>query len=224
MDIKEGPWERVSQAGRESANIADLLSICLARDSQDAEAAHRAAVALLRIYKPERITSLSRADLHEHGGLEAYEADRILAALELGRRSVQAGKGEVTMIGGHEDAYRLMRPYLEKAKEERFVAAFLTIKSGVIAVREIHRGATDMSIVDPKVLFREALRESAARLIVAHNHPSGDPEPSPEDISITRKLREAGEILDIELLDHIIVGHAPDGAERYVSLRSRRNF
>lgn len=215
----DSPWARIQHSGIASAQIADLLAICLARNPKDADRLAPAAQKLLRELGPERLSSMCRADLL--GELESYEADRILAAIELGRRSVSAGKGGVREISGADLGAKEFAEFFGKATEERFAIALLTTKSTIIGIREIHRGARDASLVDPKIVFGHALREGASRIILGHNHPSGDPEPSPEDIGITRRLVEGGRVLDLEVLDHIITGHAPDGTLRYTSLRRR---
>ena len=111
----------------------------------------------------------------------------------------------------------LLRPLLEHETSERFVALFLNGKHRVTGFAEVSRGTLTASLVHPREVFAPALRELAAAVIVAHNHPSGDPEPSAEDIEVTKRLSEAGKILGIPLLDHVIVGEG--GA--FTSLRER---
>lgn len=111
----------------------------------------------------------------------------------------------------------LLRPLLEQETAERFVALLLNGKHRVMGFADVSRGTLTASLVHPREVFAPALRELAAALIVAHNHPSGDPEPSQEDIEVTKRLGEAGSILGIPLLDHIIVG----GRGSFTSLRER---
>lgn len=111
----------------------------------------------------------------------------------------------------------ILRPLLEGETSERFVALLLNGKHRVVGFADVSRGTLTSSLVHPREVFAPALRELAAAVIVAHNHPSGDPEPSVEDIEVTRRLREAGQILGVPLLDHIIVGA---GGE-FVTLRER---
>jgi DNA repair protein RadC len=217
--MTDTPWGRIQQSGMTSAQISDLLAICLSRDPKDAERMLPLARKLVRDFGPERLTNMCQADFE--GNLESYETDRVLAGIELGRRSVNAGKGQVREIKGADLGAQEFATFFGKASEERFAIALLTTKSTIIGIREIHRGTRDSSLVDAKMVFGSALKEGAARIILGHNHPSGDPEPSPEDIDITRKLVEGGRLLDLEVLDHIIVGHAPDGTLRYTSLRRR---
>jgi DNA repair protein RadC len=107
-------------------------------------------------------------------------------------------------------------PSLREEKREHFVALLLDTKNGVLRTKTVSIGDLSSSIVTPREVFKEAIRHSAASLIVAHNHPSGDPTPSPDDAAVTRRLQEAGELLGIELLDHIVLGD-----QRFVSLKEK---
>ena len=125
-----------------------------------------------------------------------------------------------------EDAYRLLRPLITAAtdgdKQESFMAILLDTKNKAIGIpRECTRGLLDTSPVHPREVFREAVRESAASVVLGHNHPSGDPTPSKEDIDITRRLIEAAKILGIRVIDHIVCGRPSERAPGYVSLREK---
>lgn len=211
--ISESPYLRVQAGGVRAASPIDLLALCLTREEKDASLNETAARELLTRFTLPRLTDMSRGDLALASGLEGLEADRVLCAIELGRRSAFAGQGVPTAITGDKDAYEVLKPHLEGQSQEKFVALYMTTKNTVISVRTIHVGTLNSSLVGPREVFREAVRENAASLIVAHNHPSGDPAPSREDIEITKKLKEAGKMLDVDLLDHIIIGKG-----RYISL------
>jgi len=159
------------------------------------------------------IGEASIADLSEATGLDEFEVLRIQALLELGRRTQSAGKGEIRSIDSPDDAMELL-DWMRFEKREHFVAILLDAKNQIMRVAPIHIGTLTMSVVGAREVFREAIRDAASSIIVAHNHPSGDPTPSPEDIEITGKLVEVGEILDIPVLDHVIIGE-----RRAVSLR-----
>lgn len=120
-------------------------------------------------------------------------------------------------IKGPEDVYRLLSPALRGEPREHFVALYLSSRHHVLAQETISVGSLNASIVHPREVFRPAILHSAAALILAHNHPSGDPSPSEEDLAITKRLHEAGALLGIELLDHIILA-----ASDYVSMKERR--
>jgi DNA repair protein RadC len=157
-------------------------------------------------------------DISEITGLEGFEVLRAQALIEIGRRSAKTTRGEITTIESPEDAFELLQ-YLQGEKREHFVAILLDAKAQVMRVANIHIGTLTASIVGAREVFREAIRDGASSIIVAHNHPSGDPTPSPEDIEVTQKLFEIGEMLDIPVLDHIIIG------ERYaLSLREGIQF
>lgn len=213
MDLSAGDaWSRIQHFGLKAVNTIDLLAVLLARRQEDVETNERIAAELVRRYPGVRLSDLSPIDLKDSAGLESFEAHRILAAVELGRRLAGQGKQTVTEISDQNAAYELFR-YLERESQEHFCAAFLNSKNGLVSTRTVHIGTLNMSVVGPREVFREAVREGAAGIVVAHNHPSGDPSPSPEDIQVTRRLKDVGEILDIPLLDHIIVGQG-----RFVSL------
>ncbi len=209
----ESPYVRVQAGGVRSASPIDLLALCLTREEKDASQNEAAARELLTRFTLSRLNDLSRMDLTLASGLEGLDADRVLCALELGRRSALAGEGVPRVISSDKDAYLVLKPHLEAQLQEKFVALYLNTKNTVISVRTVHVGTLNSAPVGPREIFREAVRENAASLIVAHNHPSGDPMPSPEDIAITKKLKEVGQILDIPLLDHLIIGQG-----RFISL------
>ena len=122
---------------------------------------------------------------------------------ELKRRKYR-GTAEV-VIRGPEDLFKLLRPKIGKADREHFVAVLLSSRNTVIGIETVSVGSLNASIVHPREVFKTAILHSAASIALAHNHPSGDAEPSNEDIAITRRMLEAGRLLGIELLDHVIV-------------------
>jgi DNA repair protein RadC len=141
---------------------------------------------------------------------------RVIAALELGRRYASPSATDAPHIQGPSDAAHILIPTMATLEQEHLRVMLLNTKNRVLAVHEVYKGSVSASLVRVGEVFREAIRRNAPAIIVAHNHPSGDPSPSPEDIHVTRRLAEAGRLLDIELLDHLIIG---DG--RWVSLRER---
>lgn len=208
-------WERIQHLGLRAVGVVDLLSLVLSREERDLEANERGASELARRYPGARLADLSLAELESMGGIEVYEGTRLLAAMELGRRAAGQGVQAVTRVEKPSDAYPLFR-WLEGEAQEHFCAAFLDVKGGLLSTKVVHIGTLMMSVVGAREVFREAVRQNAASVIVAHNHPSGDPEPSAEDVAITRKLAEAGELLDVMVLDHLVIGRG-----RYVSLSER---
>ena len=203
---KVGVVARVAQLGLRSASPLDLLAITLASTEADTETTAPKGRQWLEKRAIHYAGDLSPLDLQELAGITGYEATRILCALELGRRAGVAGKGVKQRVTCAADVYEMFA-HLEDEKQEHFCAIFLNTKNGVLGSKTIHIGTVNMSVVGPREVFREAVRQGASSLIVVHNHPSGDPTPSPEDITVTNRLFQVGELLDIPLLEHIIIGH-----------------
>ncbi|CAN5597409.1 DNA repair protein RadC [soil metagenome] len=211
-------YDRVRTMGVHASQARELLAIGMARRTGDVDGFLPIAEKLLGHGRTLRnLQNLSPNDLRNEG-LDEFESLRLLAIFELGRRAAGIGSGEVDEIDGPEDIFRLLGPYVRNEKQEHFFAVYLDAKNKVLRHTTVHIGTLTMSVVGAREVFRHAVREGASALIVAHNHPSGDPEPSPEDIHVTKHLAEAGKLLDIPLLDHVILGD-----RRWVSL-SERNY
>ena len=140
----------------------------------------------------------------------------VLAAIELGRRVALLEPAQRLTIKTPDDVAALLLPRFRYESREHFLAVLLSTKNHVLKTAVISIGSLNASIVHPRELFREAINCRAAAVILAHNHPSGDPTPSPEDVALTRKLVEAGSLLDIPVLDHLILG---DG--KFISLKEK---
>lgn len=152
-------------------------------------------------------------------GLRRIAAARLAASFELGRRAARAGQPARPLASSPERVQRLLAPELAGLEREQFVVLLLDGKHRLRRIERVSEGTLTSSLVHPREVFRAAVRESAAALIAAHNHPSGDPEPSAEDYEVTRRLREAGALLGIPLLDHVVLG-----SSGCVSLRARMGF
>lgn len=215
----ENPVDRLKTSGPRSASIIDLLAVGFSRTEKDAAEGELMARSILKRFSNiAALSDLSTDDLREITGVEGFESVRSQALLEIGRRIGGASKGPVTEIEDADDVYSLLS-YLRDEKKEHFVAVLLDSKNGVQRVAPIHIGTLTMSVVGPREVFREAIREGASSIIVAHNHPSGDPTPSPEDIAVTLRLAEIGDMLDIPVLDHVVLGY-----RNFVSLKERNLF
>ena len=168
--------------------------------------------------KLRKFADISADELERAFDLDQATAKRLVAMFTLGRKVGVAGKGELEIetITDPQDVADLLDD-LRHERQEHFVAIYLDSKSVILRVATIHIGTANASIVGLREIFREAVREGAVSLIVAHNHPSGDPEPSTEDIEVTAKIKEAGQLLDIQLLDHVIIGE-----RRFVSLNRQK--
>lgn len=202
------PRERLLKNGAESLSDAELLAIILRTGDS---ATGKTAVDLGRelISKFESLNRLSHAgisEICETKGIGPAKAATIMAALEIGKRA-----GRVPLKAGDtfrcsEDVFRYYHSSLRDSKKESFLAILLDSKNKVIREVDISTGSLTASIVHPRELFNPAIKESAAAMLLIHNHPSGDPTPSREDIELTKRLRDAGELLGIKVLDHIIIG------------------
>jgi DNA repair protein RadC len=145
-------------------------------------------------------------------GIGPAKATRILAALDLGRRAVEEERGDRARVRCAADVYALMRLEMRDLPHEEFHVLLLSTQNDILRRMQVTRGTLDASLVHPREVFRGAISESAASIILVHNHPSGDPTPSSEDRAVTRQLRAAGSIVGIDVLDHVIIGE-----RRYVS-------
>ena len=214
-DDCDTPLERVRAAGLRSASARDLLAVGIAQGDEGTAEAEAMALKLIRTSgNLRKVADLCPADLEALGMTQAH-ALSALAWLELGRRIGGAGKGPQDVITKPEHVVKLLDHLIDERKEH-FVAVLVDAKNQVRRICTVHIGTLTMSLVCPRDVFREAVKEGAAGVIVAHNHPSGDPTPSPEDIDITQKLVEAGKLLAIPLMDHVIIGD-----RTHVSLRER---
>jgi DNA repair protein RadC len=152
------------------------------------------------------VADASVEELMQVRGIGPAKATQIKATFELANRLAAAYWDKRPLVKKPEEVMDLVKGRLTGKKEEHFLALFLNTRGQVIKTVEISIGSLDASIVHPREVFREAMAASAASVVLAHNHPSGDPEPSAEDIQLTKRLAEVGELVGIEVLDHIIVG------------------
>jgi DNA repair protein RadC len=209
------PLTRIQAAGFPSASPTDLFAIGICENPEDIDNAEIRAREFLRAAGRIHIVSEMSADhFSELSNSSPWDVQRFMCWIELGRRCGMAGSGDQPNISRAAEAANLLA-YLRSEKREHVVLLILDSKNNLIKTSTIHIGTLTMSIVGPREVFREAVREGASSIIIAHNHPSGDPTPSEEDVAITKKLVEIGTMLDIPLLDHIIVGRP-----EYVSLKS----
>lgn len=164
---------------------------------------------------PDALWRVSAEELCGIPGIGPAAAARFLACLEVSRRAASWSSSRRATISTPEDVVALCGPQMRGADREHFWALALNTKNHLLKMVEVSVGSLNASIVHPRELFKEAVRASAASMVVVHNHPSGDPTPSGADIQLTRRLVKAGDVLGIEVLDHVIIG---DGGE-HSSLR-----
>lgn len=207
----EQPYKRVLRDGANACNTLELLMTLIG-----GKQAERIARELLARY--QSLTQLSRAPAQElagFAGIGESTAIRLKSALELSRRLLTPDT-ERFCVRTPGDAAQLLMQDMGPLEQEEIRVVLLDTRNRVIAIPMVYRGSLNAASLRVCELFREAIRRNAATIVMTHNHPSGDPTPSAEDIRVTRTLIEAGKLLDIELLDHLIIT-----THRYVSLKER---
>ncbi|MBS0152346.1 MAG: DNA repair protein RadC [Nitrospira sp.] len=208
----ERPRERLLAKGPDALSDANLLAILLRTGRRDASAVRVALELLERMGGLGGLAACGTDELCAIPGIGPAKAAQLKAALALGRRSLAAPLSTGTRISSSADLYKHFHPLLREVKHELFKVVLLDAKNVVIREVTVSEGSLTLSIVHPREVFALAVRESAAAVLLLHNHPSGDPTPSGEDRQLTSRLVEAGRLLGIRVVDHIILG---DG--RYVS-------
>ncbi|WP_090799808.1 DNA repair protein RadC [Paenibacillus sp. GP183] len=166
-----------------------------------------------RFSSPHELLQASEQELMEIKGIGKAKTRQILSALQLAKM-INMPRQAPTIIRIPQDVYDLLRGEMEYLQHELFKVIFLNTKNHIIAVETLSQGSLNASIVHPREVFRAAIKRSSASIVCAHNHPSGQPDPSPEDIQLTHRLVEVGELIGITVLDHIIIGH-----QRFISLK-----
>lgn len=207
------PRERLRRLGPRNLSVAELLTLIVGSGSAHGSATEIAARIAENVGDLHRLAGADVAYLEGVEGVGAATAARLAAAFELGRRvaSVHAADGEP--IRGPADVFRRMGPRLRDIRQEEFHALLLNTRHRILREVLVTRGILDASLIHPREVFRLAVSEGAASVILVHNHPSGDPTPSAEDRAVTRQLAAAGRSLGIPVLDHVVIGRG-----RYVSL------
>lgn len=213
---EERPRERFIHQGPKSLSNQELLAILL-RTGTKSESVLQLSQRLLKHFDGLRmLTDASLDELMKIKGIGTAKAIQILAAVELGRRIANLAYHDRYVIRTPEDGAKYVMEDMRFLSQEHFVCLYLNTKNQVLHRQTVFIGSLNASIVHPREIFREAFRRSAATIICLHNHPSGDPTPSREDIEVTKRLVESGKILGVEILDHIIIGD-----KRYVSMKEK---
>lgn len=212
----ERPRERLMKHGAESLSDAQLLAILLRTGDRD-KSAVTMGLALLDMYKTlSNVDAASFRELAEMKGLGPAKIAQLKAAFELGRRLVREDNGFHAHFSSAHAVFAYFASRFRHLKKELFVALLLDAKNKLIREYKVSEGTLTNSLIHPREAFRQAVKDSAAAVIFVHNHPSGDPTPSKDDIAITSRLKDAGEIMGIPVLDHVIIGD-----NGYVSLKEK---
>ena len=204
------PRERFLEKGADALSDAELLALILRTGTRGSRKSTSENVIemsnrLLSTYSLEKLFDCSLEELQEIRGVGPSKAIQVLTVRELGKRYSKS-KAPVTKIICAKNVFDLLHERLKDEKQENFYVLLLNTKNQIIKEELITKGILDASIIHPREIFRPAIKSSASKIIIVHNHPSGDPTPSAEDIEITKQLEKVGEELQIKVLDHVIIG------------------
>jgi DNA repair protein RadC len=216
LEATERPRERLRRLGAQALSSAELLAILL-RVGVHGENAVQVGQRLINAF--HGLAGLHRASFDEvcaQRGIGEAKAAQIKAAIELGRRLAAEAPEERPAVHSPQDAADLVRYEMSALEQEELHVLLLDNRNRVLHIEPVYRGSVNSSQVRVGELFKAAIRRNAAALVVAHNHPSGDPTPSPDDIAVTRAIVQAGKLLDIDVLDHLVIAGG-----RFVSLKER---
>jgi DNA repair protein RadC len=216
LAASERPRERLARLGPGALSNAELLAILLGTGIVGMNAVQLAEHILVESGGLAGIHRAPFDELRQKRGVGLAKASQVKAAVELGRRLAVASPEERPSIQSPQDAAGLLLYEMGALEQEHLRVLLLDTRNRLVRTTEVYRGSLNSSLIRVGEVFREAVRHHAAAIIVAHNHPSGDPAPSPEDVTVTKAIVEAGKLLDIEVLDHLVIGRG-----RYVSLKSQ---
>lgn len=216
LPAEERPRERLANNGAEHLSASELLAIILRTGSSKCTAIDLAEQLLVSYQDLRGLAKASLVEIAECPGIGQAKAVQLKAAFELGRRVLSGNPYELPQIRKPEEVFALLKAGFQDLDREHFKVIHLNTKNHVLKIETAAIGILSSSPVHPREVFKEAIRMSSAGLILAHNHPSGDPSPSQDDLLLTTRLYQAGELLGIQVLDHVIFGD-----NRYVSLKER---
>lgn len=204
---EDRPREKLLLKGKNALSNAELIAILIGSGSRNQTAVELSKEILNKSQNNlNRLGKRSVADLMEFKGVGEAKAISIIAALELGRRRKSSDSNESEQITSSYQAYQHILPFLEDLQHEEFWVICMNKRNVILKCYPVSRGSNDSTIVDNKIVFSTAIKEVAHSIMLFHNHPAGSPNPSQADIRETRKIVEAGALLDIKVLDHVIIG------------------
>lgn len=211
------PRERMAKYGPDALSDAEIMALIL-KTGTKGENVTDMSNRLIRMYGLEKLSRLSLEELQAIRGIGPAKAMQVAAAFQLSKRCRMAEK-EKTPVKTARDVYEYARPLLEEKEKEHILVIYLDTKNRISKHETVSMGTLNASLIHPREIFKTAIKENTNAIIVAHNHPSGDPTPSPDDREITKGLHAAGELLEIQMLDHVIIGK-----DNYYSFRERNQL
>jgi DNA repair protein RadC len=217
IPIGERPQERLHSKGPEALSDAELLAIVLRSGTRGHDVIRLSHGLLKEIGSLRGLLRLTHEDLVRFPGIGQVKAVQLQAMIEIARRILSSGEA-APLMDSPARIYEWLRPIADGEPVEKFWVLSLNRKNRLLRCQAVTSGTATASLVHPREVFREAIRNSASALVCAHNHPSGDPSPSQADIRATRQLREAAKVVQLDLLDHVIIGqreHDPTGTGFY---------
>lgn len=219
LPVGERPRERLEKYGADSLSNVELMAIILRTGAADQSVLTMAQELLAKFQSLPKLATASLQELCTVRGMGKTKAIQLLAAFELGKRLQATSFPQDEPLNSPQEVARYLLPRLSFLSQEHFLTLHLNTKNRLLGMETITIGTLDSSLVHPREVFKGAIRQSSAALILAHNHPSGDPQPSKEDLHLTRRLKESGELLGIPILDHVIIGN-----QNYYSMKEEGLF
>lgn len=213
---EERPRERLKAYGPQALSNAELLAIILRTGSASESVLNLANRLLSRFGGLVGLAKANLSELSAEKGMGLAKAAQTKAALELGKRLFSLQPEERAVVKSPSDVANLLIAEMSFLEQEHLRVVLLNTRNQVMGIPEVYKGSVHTSLIRVGEIFRQAIKENCPAIIVVHNHPSGDPTPSPDDVEITRQIVEAGKLLDIEVLDHLIIGQ-----RRYISLKEK---
>lgn len=214
INVNERPMEKILHYGVESLSNSELLAILIGSGTKNKNAIFLAEDILKYKIRDKDLLYTSIEQLMKIDGIGLSKASRIISGLELGKRLSKIDKSQSVSLSNPDSVADFLYEYFRDSYKEEFCVLFLDTKNKVIGAQTVSIGTINQSLVHPREVFRYAIMKNSNSIILSHNHPSGDPTPSKEDILITERLIKAGEYIGIRVLDHLIIGD-----RRYISLR-----
>lgn len=217
IPLGERPQERLQTKGPEALSDAELLAVVLRSGTRGLDILSLSHEILREIGSLRGLLRMTHEDLCRYPGIGKVKALQMQAVIEISRRILSSGEA-APLMDSPEKVYNWLHPTADGETVEKFWVLSLNRKNRLLKCQAVTSGTATASLIHPREVFREAIRNSASALICAHNHPSGDPSPSQADIRATRQLREAARVIQLDLLDHVIIGqreHDPAGNGYY---------